>query len=306
MNSRAAGSPRKTTSSPGAAVARVLHPDVVLVGEEVRDPVVDGVLAEHRPRRRRTLLEGVGPVLDAQAPEQRVVVVGDVARREDAVGARAQRGVDEDPVVDVEHALGQPRCAGPTPTPITTASAVEDGAVARAHALGAPVALDRLDAAAEVQRDAVVGVDVAVEGAELGAEDALERAPTAAPPARRPSRADARRPPPRTRSIPPPTTTSRPPASSTAAQARRSPRACAGRGRRRDRRPGSAGAWARRPWRAAARRSRCARRRRGRPRGRRRRATRPSSTCAARPRAPRTSRRPPAGRRLPRSASPRR
>ena len=151
MNSRVAGSPRKTTSSPGRAVARVLHADVVLVGEEVRDPLVDDVLAKHRAGRRRALLQCVGPVLDAQAPEQRMVVVGDVARREDAVGARAQRGVDEDPVVDVEHAFGQPGARGATPTPISDRVAVQDGPVARAHALGAAVALDRLDAAAEVQ-----------------------------------------------------------------------------------------------------------------------------------------------------------
>src|SRR5687767_1696045 len=49
---------------PGAGIARVLHPQVVLVGEEVWDTVIGDAGAEHVAGRRRSLVEGVGPVLD--------------------------------------------------------------------------------------------------------------------------------------------------------------------------------------------------------------------------------------------------
>src|SRR6266508_4568249 len=68
----------RSTLVPGSAVAGVLHADVVLIGEEVGHAVIDRVLAEHRARGRGALLERVGPVLDAQAPEERVVVVSDI------------------------------------------------------------------------------------------------------------------------------------------------------------------------------------------------------------------------------------
>ena len=87
MNSRAAGSPRKTTRSPVGGVPRVLHPDVVLVGEEVRQARVGSLRAEH-------LRAGRGPCA-ARCPSARraagragVKVVGDVAGGEDPGGAR--------------------------------------------------------------------------------------------------------------------------------------------------------------------------------------------------------------------------
>ncbi len=155
--------------------AGVLHPDVVLVGEEVRDLVVAHVLAEHRARRRRALLEGVGPVLDADvAAEHRVRGVGDVARGEDALDARLQPLVDDDAVVDprdIREELGPRRDADAD----DDRGAVDRAAVGEPDALRAAVALDRLDAGAEPQVDPLLLVDVAVEGAELGAQDAQQR-----------------------------------------------------------------------------------------------------------------------------------
>ena len=81
MNSRLAGSPRKTTSSQLGREARVLHADVVLVGEEVRHAVVGDVAAEHRAGGRGPLVERVGPVLDADV----------LARRTDARRWRRRR-----------------------------------------------------------------------------------------------------------------------------------------------------------------------------------------------------------------------
>src|SRR5262245_18058103 len=53
------------------APPRVLHADagprLVLVGEEVRHPVVDNVAAQHREGRGRATVQYVGPVLDAEA-----------------------------------------------------------------------------------------------------------------------------------------------------------------------------------------------------------------------------------------------
>ena len=64
---------------------------------------------------------------------------------------------------------------GCTPTPTTTKSQSSVAAVGGAHPLDRRVSLEGLDAGAEQQPHAVVGVDVAVDGADLGAEHALER-----------------------------------------------------------------------------------------------------------------------------------
>ena len=64
---------------------------------------------------------------------------------------------------------------GVTPIPTTTKSHSISAAAGGAHARDRAVALERLDALAEQQLDAVVAVHVAVEGADLGAEDPLVR-----------------------------------------------------------------------------------------------------------------------------------
>src|SRR5205085_12188935 len=52
---------------PARRVTRVLHSDVVLVGEEVRDALVGDTPAEHGPCGDPALGERVGPVPDAYA-----------------------------------------------------------------------------------------------------------------------------------------------------------------------------------------------------------------------------------------------
>ena len=255
MNSRVAGSPRKTTSSPGRAVARVLHPDVVLVGEEVRHALVG-----RRPGRAwRARPPGPAPGRWPSARRAGARTAGARGwrrrrprrRRRRSRAARRRRGSRCRP----RSTPSASAVRGATPTPSRTAAHSRTAPSLGAHALGATRALDGLDARAQVQLDAVLGVHVAIEGAELAAEHALQRhrlrlhqghlhaalarrgGDLAADPARRRRPRAARR-------------------RRARRAARRSPPPCAGRGRRRGRRPGSAGAWAPRRWRAAARRSR--------------------------------------------------
>ena len=103
MNSPSSGLPRVTTVSAGPAEPRVLHAEVVLVGEEVRHPVVADLLPEHRPRGGRTAVERVGPVLDAHVPAvERVEGRRDVAGGEDVGRRRPQGVVGDDAVVDLQ------------------------------------------------------------------------------------------------------------------------------------------------------------------------------------------------------------
>lgn len=84
-------------------VAAVLDADVVLVGEEIGDLVIDHVPPEHRPRGDRALVEGVGPVLDADpAAVEGVPGAGHVASREDARRARLQVLVDRNSALELE------------------------------------------------------------------------------------------------------------------------------------------------------------------------------------------------------------
>ena len=90
----------------GTGVAGVFHVQVVLVGVEVRHPVVGGILPEHGPGSDLRLVQRVGPVLhpDVRA-EQRVERACDVADRVDGGVGDAQRRV------------GPPRRARPGPPP---------------------------------------------------------------------------------------------------------------------------------------------------------------------------------------------
>ena len=47
-------------------ISGVLHAELVLVGEEVRQPSVSGSVAEHAPSRDEWLVHCGGPVLDTQ------------------------------------------------------------------------------------------------------------------------------------------------------------------------------------------------------------------------------------------------
>ena len=83
--------------------------------------------------------------------------------------------VDDDPVVDVEAALGGERGARLHADADDHEVAVERPPVAGADALDRRRALERRDAGPEQHPHAMVGVDVAVDRADLGAEHALER-----------------------------------------------------------------------------------------------------------------------------------
>ena len=125
MNSRLAGSPRNDHAIPGASVARVLHADVVLVGEEVRQAVVRVSAPEHVARRRRSLVEGVRPVLDPNSlAVERVIGVRHVAGREDRRSAGL--GADRRPRSRCRRLSPAFAAAssvrGSTPTPTTTKS----------------------------------------------------------------------------------------------------------------------------------------------------------------------------------------
>src|SRR3954471_2831568 len=155
---------------------RVLHADVVLVGEEVREPLVRGRLAEHRAGRRLGLVQRVGPVLHPEpAAVERVEGVGHVADREDARLARLQALVDEDAVVH-----RKPRLHGELGARQHTEAGddevrLEPAAVGQSDTLDAAGALEAGDADPGEQLDAVLAVEVGVDLAELGAQHALER-----------------------------------------------------------------------------------------------------------------------------------
>src|SRR5690606_535811 len=84
-------------------VPDVLHPEVVLVGEEVREPVVRGAGAEERAGGGAPLPDGVVPVLDPDvAAEAGVVGLGDVPGGEDVGVGAAEVLVDDDPAVHRE------------------------------------------------------------------------------------------------------------------------------------------------------------------------------------------------------------
>ena len=83
--------------------------------------------------------------------------------------------VDEDSVVDVEAGLRRELDARLHPDADDDEVAVDHASVAGADALDGLVALEGLDAGSQQHLDAVVGVDVAVDGAHLGAHHALQR-----------------------------------------------------------------------------------------------------------------------------------
>src|SRR4051794_13187846 len=87
----------------GLAVADVFEAEVVLVGEEVRQAVIDVAGAGGVDPCRQALVESRGPMLNAQVA---LVVgmpgVGDVTGRVDALDARLQVAVDDDAIVDPE------------------------------------------------------------------------------------------------------------------------------------------------------------------------------------------------------------
>lgn len=154
---------------PVGGMAAVLHPDVVLVGVEVRDPVIrDRVVrhrvvavsgAEHVARRDRPLMQRVCPVIDPQPSEQRMAGVGDIAGGEDALLLGLEVLVREQAVVDHDlRVLGQSGARGRA-DPRDNEVAIDHPPVGGAHTLDPIVSLECFDAGAQEHLDAVVGVD---------------------------------------------------------------------------------------------------------------------------------------------------
>src|SRR5205085_12244269 len=88
---------------PARGVAGVLHAEVVLIGEEVRQTFVGSGEPEHVAGRYFTLMEGVGPVLHPDAGlVEGVPGGGDIAGGEDTRHARLEAFVRRDAVVHEE------------------------------------------------------------------------------------------------------------------------------------------------------------------------------------------------------------
>jgi Lyase len=84
---------------PLRGVADVLERVLVLVGPEVVDVGEGGSRAQHRPRRRGSVMFGAVVVLDPDPAENRVEMVGDVASRVDVSRAGAAQLIDKDAVL---------------------------------------------------------------------------------------------------------------------------------------------------------------------------------------------------------------
>ena len=153
----------------------VLHADVVLVGVEVGHAVIGDRVTEHVARRRRTLVEGGGPVLDAQPPERGITHAGDIAGGEDALQRGLQELVAHDPVADRDAGRGGRRDVRRRAHADHHEVAVDRAPVRGPDPLDRGRALEALDAGAEQHLHAPVGVDVAVDRSRLGAERVLER-----------------------------------------------------------------------------------------------------------------------------------
>src|SRR5438270_12558834 len=105
----------------------------------------------------------------------RMAMIGDVARGEDTGRGRLEPLVDDDAVVDRESGRGGEVDARNDPGADHDRVALDRAPVRRADAFDRPRSVERLDTGAEQQLDAVVRVNVAVDGADLAAEHSLER-----------------------------------------------------------------------------------------------------------------------------------
>src|SRR5438067_6167064 len=160
---------------PGARMARVLELVLVLVRPEGVDIGVLRVRAVHRPRGRRPLLLGVVVMLDADAAEQRVQVVGHVAGGEDRGDVRPAHRVNEHAVVDrdprplqdVHGRLDADRHDGEI--------AFQLASLLRDHPFEATGAFEADDLVAGDELDAGLAMDRCHQRADLGTKDRLER-----------------------------------------------------------------------------------------------------------------------------------
>ena len=115
-------------------------------------------------------------MLDAHSlAVERMVGVGDVAGGEHAGRGGPQVLVDQDPVVDLQAGVG----SEPSPRLHADADddevALDDTTVAGAHALDGPSPSKASTLCLHQHRDAVLDVEVAIDGADLDAQDPLQR-----------------------------------------------------------------------------------------------------------------------------------
>src|ERR687890_1170368 len=88
--------------------AGVLQAILVLIGPEPGNLVVRLVLTQHVPGRRRSLLQRVLPVLDADVTlEHGMVVIGYITRRVDPLHTRTAVPVDQDAIACVHTGTGE-------------------------------------------------------------------------------------------------------------------------------------------------------------------------------------------------------
>ena len=156
--------------------ASVLHPEVVLVREEVGGAVVGHRVAEHRLSGRRPLVEGGRPMLEADAGAVAGMErIGHVPCCEDPRDARSKVLVDDDAVVDAESR--GPGELNPRRHPQTNDDdrGGEHGTVREPNRLHCARSEQSFYANVEVEVDAVFGIQVPVDRSHLEAEDALER-----------------------------------------------------------------------------------------------------------------------------------
>ena len=175
MNWRSARLPRTDDRVGRIAVADVLHAQVVLIREEIRQPGVGrGVTGGVGPGGE-ALVEGVGPVLDAQV----TAVVGvpggsDVARGVHAGRAGLQLLVDDDAVVDLQAGRDGQLDSGGDPDADDDDIGVLDVAVAQDDVLDGVGAAQLGDSGPQPQLHAVVGVQAAEHLTDLVAQDAVQ------------------------------------------------------------------------------------------------------------------------------------
>lgn len=161
---------------PARRVAGVLHAQVVLVGEEVGHPVVGDRGTEHVLGGDDALVLCVGPVLDPDPPaDPGVPRRSGVTGREDARHSGLEELVDGDPTVEVEPGPCRELHAWFDADTHHDEVGVDGGAVGGLDAGDAVPTDERVDGLAEVEIDAVLGVQVAVDRSDFGTENRGEQ-----------------------------------------------------------------------------------------------------------------------------------